>query len=90
MFILMQISDLIIIFLMITSITLFTMSYLKTCPVQKQPIVVYKNYPELDLQFSENNLPSHLYNNVFNEPNPWIGGYKLESRMSDKPIPPKS
>ena len=84
----MQLSDIIIIILLISSIFLFIMTFFKKCPPQTQPIIVYKNYPELDLQFSENNLPSHLYNNVFNEQNPWIGGYKL-GRMSDIPKTPK-
>ena len=31
--------------------------------------------PELDFQFSEENLPSKVYEGIFTSPNPWIGGY---------------
>ncbi len=31
--------------------------------------------PELDIQFSENNLPSKVYQDVFTNENIWYGGY---------------
>jgi len=46
------------------------------CPEQK---IIYKMVPEhtLDLQFSKENYPSEIYLNMFNQSNPWIGGYSL-------------
>ena len=69
----------------ITSILLFTgMFFIKqnsTCPELK-PCVInnigipgVRIIPELDLQFSENNLPSTVYQDVFTGSNVWLGGY---------------
>jgi hypothetical protein len=38
-------------------------------------VIVYKKFPELDLQFDERNLPSRVYKDLFIGENVWIGGY---------------
>lgn len=46
----------------------------KECP---PPLIVYKDPPlPLDIQFSPDNYPSILYNDLFTGSNVWIGGYK--------------
>jgi hypothetical protein len=71
----MELSTIVIIILLITSILLFILNFLKTCPTQKPAIIVYKSFPELDLQFDENNFPSKVLDNVFTGNNIWLGGY---------------
>ena len=48
------------------------------CPPQR---VIYRYIPEhtLDVQFSETNLPSVIYEDMFTQSSPWIGGYGLGS-----------
>lgn len=36
----------------------------------------------LDLQFSKDNWPTVIYGPLFTEANPFMGGYKLQSRIS--------
>lgn len=71
----MEISTIIVIILLITAILLFILNFLKNCPPQKPPVIVYKSYPALDLQFSKANFPSKVFDNVFNGNNIWLGGY---------------
>lgn len=49
------------------------------CP---PPTVVYKYVPmhPLDVQYSERNVPSQVYKDMFESGSPWIGGFKLESK----------
>ena len=72
----MEFSDIFIILLIIISIILFALALMKRCPeCINQPIIVYKKFPELDLQFSPDNYPTKVYNDVFTGNNPWLGGY---------------
>lgn len=44
------------------------------CEIDNIGIKSVRIIPELDIQFSENNLPSVVYQDVFTGPNVWIGG----------------
>lgn len=71
----MELSTIVVIMLLITAILLFILNFLKSCPPQKPAIIVYKSFPELDLQFDENNFPSKVLDHIFTGNNVWIGGY---------------
>jgi hypothetical protein len=45
------------------------------CEIDNIGIKSVRIIPELDIQFSERNLPSKVYQDVFTGPNVWIGGY---------------
>jgi hypothetical protein len=47
----------------------------KPCVIDNIGIKSVRIIPELDLQFSENNLPSKIYQDVFTNENIWVGGY---------------
>ena len=47
----------------------------KTCIIDNIGIPGVRIMPELDLQFSNTNLPSYVYQDVFTGPNVWLGGY---------------
>lgn len=70
----MELSTIVIIILLLTAISLFILNFLKRCPPRKPAIIVYKKFPELDLQFDENNFPSKVLDNVFTGNNIWLGG----------------
>lgn len=58
---------------------LLMMSWLKAdlqCPAPK---VIYRYVPKhtLDVQFGEENKPSVIYNDMFTQGPPWIGGYQI-------------
>ncbi len=48
---------------------------LKPCVIDNIGIPSVRIIPELDIQFSENNLPSVVYTDIFTGPNVWLGGY---------------
>lgn len=52
------------------------------CKIDNIGIPSVRIIPELDLQFSENNLPSRIYEDVFTGPNIWIGGFQGEAAMN--------
>jgi hypothetical protein len=43
------------------------------------PKIIYKLVPKhgLDVQFGNENYPSNIYLDMFNQSSPWIGGYGL-------------
>lgn len=58
---------------------LLMMSWLKAdlqCPAPK---VIYRYVPKhtLDVQFGQENKPSVIYNDMFTQGPPWIGGYQI-------------
>lgn len=71
----MEFLDVIIIILLICCIILWSANLYKPCPTMK---ILYKYKPELDLQFSEQNMPSKIYDYVFTSPNVYQGGYNLD------------
>jgi hypothetical protein len=73
----MEFLDILIIILLICCIFLWIVNLYKPCPDIK---ILYRYRPELDLQFSETNLPSKIYDYIFNEPNVFQGGYNLEHK----------
>lgn len=76
----MELSDIIIIILLMSSVTLWMINVNKKCPIDKKsPIIIYKTRPELDLQFDSSNFPSIVYEKMFHYPNIWQGGYNLDS-----------
>lgn len=48
----------------------------KNCPEQKIIKIVETKNP-LDIQFSRENFPSKVHNEMFIKSTPWIGGYGL-------------
>ncbi len=46
------------------------------CP---PPKIIYKLIPKhaIDTQFSDENKPSTVYNEMFDKSSPWIGGYYI-------------
>ena len=48
---------------------------LKPCIIDNIGIPSVRIIPELDIQFSDNNLPSNVYNDLFTGPNVWLGGF---------------
>jgi hypothetical protein len=72
----MELTDYIIIILLLSCLILWILNFLKKCP---QPYnttqIVYRYRPELDLQYDENNMPSKIYDSMFNGPNVFQGGY---------------
>lgn len=75
----MELSDIIIICLLLCCLTMWGLNFTTQCPspVMLPPRIVYKYRPELDLQFSKENLPSQVYTNIFNGNNISQGGYNL-------------
>jgi len=76
----MELSDIIIICLLVIAIYFWMNSKYTDCPepVVQPPKVVYVYKPELDLQFDEKNFPSKLYNPLFTGPNVYQGGYHMD------------
>lgn len=67
----------IIILLIICSLSLWYMSYTRNLEYKK-PIIQYRDSTlPLDTQFSKENFPTVIYNSLFTEPNPWIGGFNF-------------
>lgn len=66
----------IIIILLVTGLVFTSISWLKneiSCP---PPHIIYRYVPEniIDTQFSQENLPSNVYNDMFNSNNILVGG----------------
>ena len=62
--------------LLIVGIVLVVISWLRAdlkCPA---PTVIYRYVPTntLDIQFGNDNNPSQIYADMFNQSSPWIGG----------------
>ena len=71
--------DIIILLLLVIGIIFVSISWFKNelhCP---PPQIIYRYVPSntLDVQFSKENLPSNLYNDMFNNDNVWIGGMSI-------------
>lgn len=82
----MQITSIIAVLFAMSNIILMIMYIVKKprCPPCPEPepceidnigIKSVRIIPELDIQFSENNLPSKVYQDVFQNENIWISGY---------------
>lgn len=77
----MEISDFVIIVLLISCVSMWFTNFLGKCPPSPPPPppqIIYRYKPELDLQFNENNFPSKIYDYVFTGPNVYQGGYHLD------------
>lgn len=76
----MELSDIIIIILLISCISMWYLvsTQKKDCVPEKIIIKEYIFRPELDLQFDKENFPSKLYDNVFTKPNIYQGGYNID------------
>lgn len=71
--------EIIIFLLLVVGITLVIFSWLKSelnCP---PPKIIYRFVPKhtLDVQFGDENMPSELYQDMFNDSSPWVGGYTI-------------
>jgi hypothetical protein len=73
----MELSDIVIICLLLISIIIWMNNTCKECPevTALPPKIMYVYKPELDLQFNENNFPSKVYPQLFTGPNVYQGGY---------------
>ena len=75
------ISIIAILFAMINVILIIMYITREIQPCTKQEIIdnigikSVKIIPELDIQFSESNLPSKVYTDIFQNENIWISGY---------------
>ena len=77
----MELSDFIIIILLISCVSMWFANFLGKCPPpppSPRPQIVYRYRPELDLQFDPKNMPSKIYDYVFTGPNVYQGGYHLD------------
>ena len=80
--------DVIVFFLIFVGFGLVIMSWLKSdlqCPAPK---VIYRYVPKhmLDVQFGDENNPSVIYNDMFTQGTPWIGGYQIEKGKTFKVV----
>ena len=81
-------TDLIIFVLLTISILIFTFNWPQQQIQLGPPQIIYrKDLIDLDLQFSEKNLPSNVYNDIFSSPNVWQGGYNLDSSNLTRTLP---
>jgi hypothetical protein len=63
-----------VVFLLTLGLTCLTVSWLKSqmkCPPQK---VEYRYVKQTDLEAQFQNMPSDIYNDMFNGPTPWLYG----------------
>lgn len=61
----------ILLLIIIITITLLP----KECPEQRN--IEFRTKNPLDIQFSKENFPSNVHNDMFVQSTPWIGGYGL-------------
>ena len=59
-------------------ITILVCIFLYILIYQNQTII-YKQPTELNLQFSPDNFPSKIYNDVFTGQNVWLGGFNMNT-----------
>jgi hypothetical protein len=81
----MELSDFIIIILLISCVSMWVANFFGKCPqlpTPPPPQIIYRYKPELDLQFDERNMPSKIYGYVFNSPNVYQGGYNLDQNRT--------
>lgn len=74
----MQITSIIAVLFAMSNLILIIMYLTKKsiCPPCPEPqSKSIRIIPELDIQFSENNLPSKVFQDIFTGPNLWISGY---------------
>lgn len=80
----MELKEIVILGLLVFSILLFMLNMINLgyasndCPKCKK--CPEPNY--LDLEFSEANFPSKVHNNIFEGPNVYQGGYRLDTNVS--------
>jgi hypothetical protein len=71
--------DILVLLMLIIGIIFVSISWFKNelhCP---PPRIIYKYVPAnvIDTQFSKENLPSNIYNDMFNSDNIWVGGMSI-------------
>ena len=76
-----NIMDVIVLLLLVIGIVFITVSWAKhdlQCP---PPQIIYRYVPGtvLDTQFSKENLPNIIYNDMFTSDNIWVGGMSMSS-----------
>lgn len=82
----MELSDIVIIILLIIAIYVWYQNLNKKCPVTvtPPPQIIYRFKPDLDLQFDTTNFPTTVYDQMFSGGNTYMGGYKLDSNNTHK------
>jgi len=82
----MELSDIVIIILLIIAIYVWYQNLNKKCPVTVTPPaqIIYRFKPDLDLQFDTTNFPTAVYDQMFSGANTYQGGYKLDSNNTGK------
>ena len=66
----------ILVLLGVVSISLAIFRSEKDCPPQKIEYRYIPNY-QLDVQYSEENMPSKVFSDMFKISSPWVGGTQL-------------
>jgi len=82
--------NIIIIILITMSLLLWYFSYIRTSlktQLDQKPISVMVYPLPLDIQFSKENFPSFVFNQLFTGPNPWIGGFSLSGDQDQRVKP---
>lgn len=84
--------DILVLLILIIGIIFVSISWFKNelnCP---PPRIIYKYVPAnvIDVQFSKENLPSNIYNDMFNNDNIWIGGMTMSMGKTAGMSIPKS
>jgi hypothetical protein len=64
--------------LLLLIIVLICVSFLNSDSNSNSRTETRKIIPIADIQFSEQNFPSVVYEDIFNGPNVWQGGYNLD------------
>ncbi|NDC95842.1 hypothetical protein EB118_17355 [bacterium] len=87
--------NIIVLVLLVVGLTSVTVAWTKPNPTThecpKCPDCNSSIVP-LDVQFSEANRPSAIYNDMFNSSNVWMGGYNMDAgrtvvNSTSKPVP---
>ena len=71
--------DILLFVLLVTGLVLLGISWFKSELTCDPPKIIYKYVPAstLDVQFNNENFPSQIYNDMFTQSSPWIGGFTL-------------
>lgn len=84
----MELSDILIIFLLLSSMLIWGINMNKQCPIitEPDPVIIYKFRPDLDLQFDSTNFPSTIYTDMFSGKNLTVGGMSNDHGQNSRKV----